>query len=155
MSYKIIKRCCFFLPLILWMILIFSFSHQPAVESSEISGGITQTIIGVIEKVSSIDMDYEMLEHYIRKCGHFVEYMILGIFMFIAFYKNKLFDNHMILSCIIFCALYATSDEVHQIFVPGRGPRVFDVMIDSAGSYVGILIANILLPNPSQDILLK
>jgi VanZ family protein len=39
---------------------------------------------------------------------------------------------------LIFCILYATSDEIHQAFVPGRGPQVKDVFIDSAGSFIGI-----------------
>jgi len=36
------------------------------------------------------------------------------------------------------CVLYAVSDEVHQLFVPGRGRQVRDVLIDSAGAIVGI-----------------
>jgi VanZ family protein len=39
------------------------------------------------------------------------------------------------------CMLYAASDEVHQIFIPGRGAQVKDVLIDSAGAFVGIGIA--------------
>ena len=34
--------------------------------------------------------------------------------------------------------LYAISDEVHQLFVPGRGGQVKDIVIDSAGAIVGI-----------------
>ena len=36
--------------------------------------------------------------------------------------------------------LYAISDEVHQSFVPGRGPSVQDVLIDSLGVIFGILV---------------
>ncbi len=39
---------------------------------------------------------------------------------------------------LMICILYAISDEVHQSFVPGRGPGVMDVLIDSAGAMVGI-----------------
>jgi VanZ family protein len=39
---------------------------------------------------------------------------------------------------LVFCVLYAISDEVHQLFVPGRGAQVTDVMIDSFGAFVGI-----------------
>ncbi|MEH7223204.1 VanZ family protein [Bacillus sp. JJ1566] len=34
--------------------------------------------------------------------------------------------------------IYAISDEIHQIFVPGRGPQVADVVIDSARAIAGI-----------------
>lgn len=37
------------------------------------------------------------------------------------------------------CILYAASDEFHQSFVPGRGPRVMDIGIDTLGSLVGLL----------------
>ena len=41
---------------------------------------------------------------------------------------------------LIVGVLYASSDEIHQYFVPGRSARVFDVMIDSAGVCLGICI---------------
>ena len=41
---------------------------------------------------------------------------------------------------LLICVLYAVSDEVHQIFVPGRGAEVKDVLIDSAGASVGVLM---------------
>lgn len=36
--------------------------------------------------------------------------------------------------------LYAISDEIHQIYIPGRGGLVNDVIIDSDGAVVGIEI---------------
>lgn len=35
---------------------------------------------------------------------------------------------------------YAATDEVHQIFVPGRAGMVTDVLLDSAGALTGVLI---------------
>jgi VanZ family protein len=32
------------------------------------------------------------------------------------------------------------SDEIHQIFVPGRGPLVTDVLIDSVAGVLGIVL---------------
>lgn len=39
-----------------------------------------------------------------------------------------------------FCILYAASDELHQLFVPGRAGLITDVCIDSAGALLGILL---------------
>ena len=36
--------------------------------------------------------------------------------------------------------IYAISDEIHQLFVPGRAGQVRDVLIDSAGSFLGIIL---------------
>ena len=52
----------------------------------------------------------------------------------------KLKQNKRILTSLIVGVLYASSDEIHQYFVPGRSARVFDVMIDSAGVCLGICI---------------
>jgi VanZ family protein len=34
----------------------------------------------------------------------------------------------------------AILDETHQMFVPGRGPQVKDVMIDASGAIVGVIV---------------
>jgi VanZ family protein len=41
---------------------------------------------------------------------------------------------------ILICVLYAISDEIHQSFVPGRGPSIIDVFIDSTGAITGIIL---------------
>lgn len=46
--------------------------------------------------------------------------------------KSKFFK--ISLTTVIICFLYALSDEIHQYFVPGRACRVFDVIVDTAGS---------------------
>ena len=41
---------------------------------------------------------------------------------------------------LVVCILFAISDEFHQLFVPGRGAQVKDVLIDTAGAIVGMCI---------------
>lgn len=36
--------------------------------------------------------------------------------------------------------IYATSDEIHQSFVPGRSPMITDIVIDTMGVILGILL---------------
>ena len=36
--------------------------------------------------------------------------------------------------------LYACSDEIHQLFVPGRSGNILDVLIDTVGASVGVLV---------------
>jgi len=45
-----------------------------------------------------------------------------------------------VLLAFVICVLYAISDETHQIFVPGRSAQISDVLIDSVGAIVGILM---------------
>ncbi len=132
-----------FILLILWMIIIFYFSHQPVNESSQLSEGISKPIVEKLESIIKTDIVEEKFDYLIRKIAHFTEYMILGILMYIASSKNNIPRNKKVLWCILLCALYAITDEVHQAFVPGRAPRVFDVLIDTAGSITGILITKL------------
>ena len=40
---------------------------------------------------------------------------------------------------LIFCVVYACSDEFHQMLAEGRSPEALDVMIDSTGAAAGII----------------
>lgn len=74
----------------------------------------------------------------IRQMAHFVEFMILGILTVMTF-KEYSFKK-TICAAIIFCILYAISDEVHQLFVPNRYCSIEDMLIDTAGSITGIFL---------------
>jgi VanZ family protein len=80
----------------------------------------------------------------IRKCAHFTEYTILGFVITMLFFQyprlNKLGGKMLIIS-ILFCMLYAVTDEVHQLFVSGRSGKVLDVLIDTSGSAFGSVLA--------------
>lgn len=127
--------------LIGWMFLIGWMSNQPAVVSDSQSQGI----ISVLETIG-IDMNSlfgELSNFLIRKCAHFLEYMILGILLYnvlLLYFTNK----KLILLSILLCMTYAISDEIHQFFVPGRECALRDVIIDTLGSSFGIIISKYL-----------
>lgn len=126
---------------ILWMGLIFYLSHQPATYSNSLSLGITEKILVSAKKlVTNLDIELDTFNHLIRKSAHFISYLILGILVLNAISKNKKLNLKWTMISISICMLYAISDELHQAFVPGRGPSVFDVVIDSFGASVGIFI---------------
>ena len=73
--------------------------------------------------------------------------MTLGFFscsylsnLFIENSKIKDFKKTGILS-FLFSVIYALSDEFHLTFVPGRDGNIVDVLIDSSGAVVGILVS--------------
>jgi len=35
---------------------------------------------------------------------------------------------------------YSISDEIHQLFVPGRSGQVTDVILDSCSSFIGMML---------------
>lgn len=127
----------------LWMLLIFCFSHQPATQSSGLSTEVTEIILSIVDKVApSATIDLDLFHHIVRKNAHFFVYLILGILVINALRSLK-YENignyKMIVLAILICALYAASDEIHQLFILGRAGQLKDVLIDSAGAMVGIL----------------
>jgi VanZ family protein len=126
---------------ILWMALIFKLSSQPAVQSSKLSTGITKINIKAIEKVNpNTKFNIVKFDHMVRKNAHFFVYLFLGVFVINVLRRSGIRGYRCVVYALLICILYATSDELHQIFVPGRGAQVKDVIIDSAGASVGILV---------------
>jgi len=123
---------------ILWMILIFTLSAQPAAQSNGISRKVTETIIKIVNKIIP-GVDFKILNpnHFIRKNAHFFIYLIFGILISIALRKCGVVGVRSMVLVLLICVLYSISDEFHQAFVPGRGPQIKDVLIDGAGAIVG------------------
>lgn len=133
--------------LFLWMVVIFTFSNDSGNASSNKSDGIASTIVSFISKVSNHNYSDSELEQIIdncifivRKSAHFLEYFILGILILNVFKDYKILTIKYIFISLLFCFLYACTDEIHQLFIPGRSGRPIDVLIDTFGSLVGIII---------------
>ncbi|WZL73693.1 VanZ family protein [Clostridiaceae bacterium 35-E11] len=127
---------------LLWMVFIFNLSSQVREESNNLSKGVTEILIKTVEKVApKAEFDLDRLNHIIRKNAHFFAYLVLGILVLNAMRRSGVDSVRWVL---LICILYAVSDEVHQFFVPGRGPGVKDVLIDSAGAIAGIGMYKIL-----------
>ncbi|MDN3019579.1 VanZ family protein [Paenibacillus sp. BSR1-1] len=123
----------------LWMFLIFHMSAQPATESNSLSMGVTEKVIETVNKVKpGEDLNLENVNHVVRKNAHFFAYLMLAVLTVHALRRGGKLDRLMMLLAQGICVLYAASDETHQIFVPGRGPQVKDVFIDSSGALLGI-----------------
>ncbi|WP_096156549.1 MULTISPECIES: VanZ family protein [Bacillus] len=140
-------RAFSWLLVVAWMFLIFFLSAQPAEQSSQLSGGITDAVIETVEKVlPNVSINRDTVSHLIRKNAHFLAYLILGVLVTNALYQSsKLRGKQQIVLAFIICVLYAISDEVHQLFVPGRSGEIRDVIIDSAGAAVGIFTFHLLI----------
>ena len=136
------KQIIYMLLIIIWMVIVFTFSNQPADVSSKQSGGITEKVVKVItkDKKKITQSQRDVIETIVRKCAHFVLYLIGGFLVANYLSTTKVQDKHIILYSIMFAMFYAITDEVHQLFVPGRSGELNDVLIDTAGSSVGTMI---------------
>lgn len=134
---------------ILWMSGIFAFSAQDAHESSAISGHVVYAVVDTVNpRFSELPKEHQDsivsdLQHITRKTAHVLVYMVLGVLCMAAFMQHT--SKRPYIPAALLSAFYAASDELHQVFVAGRGPQITDVMIDTAGACAGITIVLLIL----------
>lgn len=120
----------------LWMALIFAMSAATGEVSGEQSGLLVRLLTALLPKGILLDEAVlSALETLVRKAAHMAEYAVL-----FCLYRHALRLSGVKRAGIIALALsvgYAVTDEIHQAFVPGRGPSPIDVMIDGCGALLG------------------
>lgn len=125
---------------ICWMIFIFYMSNQPSTVSSSQSGGFINMLcnIPVIGIVAENLMKIGLAEFLIRKSAHMFLYFALAILLYMGIKGRR---NTIDYSCaFILTTLYACTDEFHQLFIPGRSGEFRDVLVDSIGALIGLLL---------------
>ena len=142
--------------IVLWMSTIFGFSAESGEQSQSLSDKITIRVVNILNadydnmSIAQQREYFNTISFFVRKTGHFGEYAILGILMvtFIMTFETirnlRRIGMLPILITTLVGMIYAATDEIHQLFVPGRACMVTDVMIDSAGALTGILFASAL-----------
>ncbi|MBR5496229.1 MAG: VanZ family protein [Oscillospiraceae bacterium] len=145
-----ITRCTLWLLVIVWAVVIFCFSAQSATQSSDLSGGFIRRIIeffypgfNLLEQLHQAQI-VQGFQFLVRKIAHFSEYAILGFLIMSAFMTHKISTKQRRRYSVWIGSFYALTDEFHQIFVPGRAMRLYDIAIDVLGVIVGVVIAFLL-----------
>ena len=73
------------------------------------------------------------------KIIHAVVYMPLG-FLFYMSLRASGARNYVLVAASLLACIYGISDEIHQLFVPGRYASLGDVVADAVGALTGSLI---------------
>ncbi len=141
------KKVIFTSLTIIWMLIIFMFSNQKSVTSTENSQSLIRNTIVNIYKLFDRDASQEKLDKIVqtfdvpvRKLCHFTEYFILGILVLLML---KSYNINNIYLTILICFIYSCTDEIHQLFVPGRSGNIIDILIDTSGSIFFIILYNL------------
>ncbi|MBR4473163.1 MAG: VanZ family protein [Oscillospiraceae bacterium] len=130
---------------LLMMLVIFLFSAQEGTDSGSLSKWLAESAFGrallrILPRLSD-----QGVEHDLRKYAHMAEYTMLAIPAF-GFFCELLLRRKVwpaFLTALLFCFLYACSDEFHQLFVPGRAGLFSDVLIDMVGVLFGLMFASL------------
>lgn len=112
------------------MVAIFCLSAQTAKDSADLSGSFIRAIFELI--------GIELQQEGIRTVAHCLEFMGLSFLMFNAIYATwevKLTPVFAFAGTV----MYAVTDEIHQIFVPGRAFQISDILVDSTGALIGVI----------------
>jgi VanZ family protein len=102
---------------------------------------VVMAAIFYFSSIPSSDLpSFGSFDLHVKKGGHMLGYFLLG-----AAYLNGLgrHSRGAYWKAWLLAVLYAVTDEIHQSLVPGRGPRVVDVAIDSTGAMIGLAITYI------------
>jgi VanZ family protein len=101
------------LPAVLVMAVIFWFSSSPSTKMP----------------------DYGLFDLLVKKGGHMLGYGILAL----AYWRGLRFEKHCWWLALLLAVIYATTDEFHQVFVPGRHPSGIDVLLfDGCGAAIAL-----------------
>lgn len=135
------------LPAAIIMGVIFFFSSKPAEVSDQNSLSIAEGILTTYENIvkTSYEKDIRIvklaeLNHFVRKGAHCTEYAILSIAVAFHFFVKGKRGMYLFLLSVAITAMYAATDEFHQLFVPGRSGEIRDVVIDTIGAVIGGLV---------------
>lgn len=137
-------RILSWVPAIVLLSIIFSFSTQTGTESGSLSYQISYTIVEwknclfqEHKEPQQLAVDAEQIHHLVRKIAHMTEYFLLACSFAFPLYLYNIRGMRLFLFTIGLCLVAAGLDEYHQSFVDGRGPSVKDVGIDFLGAVLG------------------
>lgn len=145
---RLLRKLAYF-PMLIMMAMIFIFSADNGDESSEKSDTIAEYVWDIAENFhvtvsNNTKAEWnDTITFVIRKVAHMTEYAILSVLIFLGIRIDT--GNkpkwYWVIGIGIF---YAATDEIHQLFVPGRSGHLRDVCIDGVGVAIGFFIMNLI-----------
>ena len=136
-----------FVPAILMMYIIFSFSAQDGTTSGNLSHKVSEIIVESANDAFELNWSEDEIDYYIerihypvRKLAHMTVYFLLAVSVSFPLYVYGVRGLWLPILAGGFCVAFAALDEYHQSFVAGRGPSKKDVFIDSIGVLAGVLM---------------
>ena len=100
------------LPVFLWAGVIFLFSSFPTTTTTTFYLG----------------------DFLLKKSAHVIEYGIFAALVYRALINSNVTKSRSMWLSVLIAFVYGLSDEFHQSFTPGRGPKFTDVLIDTFGA---------------------
>lgn len=130
MKKKIAFQIYLWLPVVLWMFIIFHFSA------------------GTVPSASAVYWQ----DFAVKKTGHVLLFGVLAVLIYRGLISEGVNTKKALIWSIVLSTFYGATDEFHQMFTLGRESRVRDVFIDGIGASVFALFINKVLPKMPKRI---
>ncbi|MEH7306889.1 VanZ family protein [Neobacillus drentensis] len=122
------------------MASIFCFTQLPYFTGEHTSEAIQKVVVtehNTINTPRTDSADINILNLIVRKATHIIVFGILALLLF----KSLEINRYSYILAWFLTFLYAMTDEYHQSFMPGRVASFRDVLFDSVGALIDLLIA--------------
>ncbi len=125
-------------PALLWAGVIFMMSTDTF--STEHTASFFERILRWLRPSLTMGQ-FAFLHFLIRKSGHFTEYFVFCVLLYRGVRgRGKGWTWMWGFSAFFIAAGYSVLDEIHQAFVPSRGPSVYDSLLDSFGAFIALVV---------------
>jgi VanZ family protein len=129
------------LPVLLWAAIIFFFSANPDPYRFLPASWRSAVPLPTLTNSSAAELLGQLM--------HLLEYGVLAFLVYRALHRKNPLPK-IVLVVLILSMSYALSDEIHQLFVPGRTFQVIDLFIDLLGSLLGVYLYQRLKIEPQR-----
>ena len=144
-------------PALFMLFIIFGFSAQDGAASGSLSyppppppPPPPDRIFSLNVPASTFPACAEAMQLWVRKAAHVTEYFLLTLSIFLPLRvwihgksvksPRTCFLSRYIIPTFLLSVLFASLDEFHQTFVPGRCGTPVDVLVDSIGIITGCIL---------------
>jgi VanZ family protein len=130
----------YWLPLVIWLGVIFVGSTS--VMSNEHTSRYIIPFLLWLKPGMTVQTIWVIIVS-MRKCVHVTEYAVLALLSWRALRSLPILRPKTLMvfvAVLLGCTMLAASDEFHQVFVKSRTPSVRDVLLDTSGAVLGLLI---------------
>ena len=129
----------YWLPAIIWMATIFSFSTD-YFSADQTGSRLWPLLHWLIPRLTF--EQYQLIHYFIRKAAHFTEYALLALLLWRAFRAGaaERWRWRWGINAAVATALYALLDEWHQSFTLHRTASLYDSLIDTAGGWTALAV---------------
>lgn len=129
---------------------IFILSSQTGQDSRSLSDHFIEVYKRCVVKLTFLEPSFQALLlnkswHYVRKIAHVIVYMLLGGVIASILARTRIKVMLRIVLGLVLCTIYALTDEWHQYYVVGRGAQLRDIVIDSCGALIGIIVVTVII----------